>query len=181
MGLNVGYLTSDRTSAGDNVYTPFYAIDPIVKYLPKDKIIWCPFDERWSAYVQSLQEYGFKVIRSSINDGQDFFNYEPEKWDIIISNPPFSLKDKILERCYKFNKPFMLLLPLPSLQGIKRHKLFKDGLELLVFDKRINYHTNENFDNVTNGNHFASVYFCRNILPEKLILEELNVYERKLK
>lgn len=25
MGMNVGYLTANRTSAGDEVYTPFYS------------------------------------------------------------------------------------------------------------------------------------------------------------
>ena len=31
------------------------------------------------------------------------------------------------------------------------------------------------------GNLFASAYFCREILPKDLILEELRKYERKLK
>lgn len=179
MGMNIGYLTSDRTSNGDNVYTPFYAVEPLLKYIPKDKIIWCPFDEDWSAFVVMLKEHGYTVVNSSIINGQDFFNYEPEKWDIIISNPPFSLKDKILERCYSFNKPFALLLPLPTLQGVKRYEFFKNGLELIVFNKRINYHTTSK-EKITKGNHFASFYFCKDLLPDKLIFEELNEYERKL-
>lgn len=28
----------------DECYTPVYGVLPIIKYLPKDKTIWCPFD-----------------------------------------------------------------------------------------------------------------------------------------
>ncbi len=52
MAINIGYLTADRTSAGDEVYTPFYAVEPLSEFIPKDKIIWCPFDEEWSAFYQ---------------------------------------------------------------------------------------------------------------------------------
>ena len=67
-----------------------------------------------------------------------------------------------------------------SLQGQKRYKLFKQGIELLAFDKRVDYHTNGNYQCTTKGNHFASAYYCKDILPEKLILEELTKFERPL-
>lgn len=137
--LNTGYLTSNRKD--NELYTPFYAVDQISKYLPKDKIIWCPFDEEWSAFYVHLKELGYKVIRSSLSDGQDFFKYEPDKWDIVVSNPPFSLKDKVLECLYSFQKPFAILLPLNSLQGKTRYKYFSGGgVQLLSFDARICYH-----------------------------------------
>ena len=52
MPINIGYLTSDRTASGDEIFTPFYAVEPLLKYVPKDKVIWMPFDEEWSAYYQ---------------------------------------------------------------------------------------------------------------------------------
>lgn len=125
MALNVGYLTSDKED--NELYTPYYAVDRIVKYLPKGKIIWLPFDEEWSAFYRRFTELGYRVVRSSLSEGQDFFEYEPEHWDLIVSNPPFSIKDKVLERLYSFNKPFAVLLPLNSLQGKTRYKYFKDG------------------------------------------------------
>ena len=121
------------------------------------------------------------MIRSSLAEGQDFFTYEPKQWDIVVSNPPFSLKDKVLKRLNDLNKPFAILLPLNSLQGEKRYNwCFKNGIQLLAFDRRIDYHTNFNFNTYTKGNHFASAYFCRDILPKDLILEELIKYERPL-
>ena len=156
-------------------------MEPLLKYLPKDKIIWCPFDEEWSAFYQMLKESGFNVVRSSLDEGQDFFSYEPEEWDIVVSNPPFSLKDKILKRLNDLNKPFAILLPLNSLQGEKRYNwCFKNGIQQLAFNRRIDYHTNFNFNTYTKGNHFASAYFCRDILPKDLILEDLIKYERPL-
>ena len=72
MALNKAYLESDRTISGDEVYTPFYAVEPLFEFVPKDKVIWCPFDEEWSAYYQMFTEKGYKVIRSSITEGKDF-------------------------------------------------------------------------------------------------------------
>lgn len=179
---NEGYLKAGRNEASDNVFTPFYAVEPLLKYLSKDKVIWCPFDEEWSAYYQLFKENGYNVIRSSIEEGQNFFEYEPqEHWDIIISNPPFSKKDNVLKRLYSFKKPFAILLPLTSLQGGKRYNFFKYGIQLLAFDKRINYHTRNNFFDYRRGNHFASAYFCKDFLPNDLILEELKEYHRSLK
>ena len=67
MAINIGYLTSDRKN--DELYTPFYAVDPIVKYLPKDKTVWLPFDEEWSAYYQTLKNQDIPVTHSSLRGG----------------------------------------------------------------------------------------------------------------
>lgn len=123
---------------------------------------------------------GYEVVRSHIDDGQDFFTYEPEEYDIIVSNPPFSIKDKILQRLYELNKPFAILLPLNSLQGKSRYKYFKNGIQLLSFDQRVGYHNQNNMDTPVEGSPFATAYFCRDILPRDLIVEELKKYEKPL-
>lgn len=178
MGNNIGYLQSDRKN--NELYTPMYAVDPIIKYLSRDKVIWCPFDEEWSAFNVRLKEENFKVIRSSLSEGKDFFEYEPDNWDLIVSNPPFSIKDKVLERLYSLSKPFAILLPLNSLQGQTRYKYFRGGVQLLSFDKRICYHDSSHMDCVVPGSPFASAYFCRNLLPKDLIVERLELYNRSL-
>ena len=180
MAINIGYLTANRTSAGDEVYTPYYAVEPLTEFLPKDKVIWCPFDEEWSAYYRLLSEKGYTVVRSSLKEGQDFFTYEPEKWDILVSNPPFSKKDNVLQRAFSFGKPFALLLPVNNIQGKRRYRIFRNRIQMLVFDGRVDYHTRKNMQETTKGNHFGSAYFCRDLLPTKLELRQLNKYERPL-
>ena len=178
MALNIGYLQSDKEN--NELYTPLYAVDPILKYIPKDKIIWCPFDEEWSAFYRRLKEEGYNVVRSSLKDGHDFFTYGPEKWDMIVSNPPFSSKDKVLERLYSFKKPFAILLPLNSLQGKTRFKFFTQGIQLLSFDSRISFHKPDSMNIVIKGSPFATAYFCKDLLPRDLIVEELKFYEKSL-
>ncbi len=93
----------------DECYTPDYGVKPILKFIPKDAIIWCPFDTKDSEFVKQISKQN-KVVFSHIDEGKDFFNYEPEKWDIIISNPPFTNKKLFFQRALEFKKPFALII-----------------------------------------------------------------------
>ena len=63
MPLNKGYLQFNRTSSGDEMYTPHYAIDPLLEFLTdKSKTIWCPFDLEWSAFVQTFKRGGMRLF-----------------------------------------------------------------------------------------------------------------------
>lgn len=155
----------------DECYTPKYGVIPILEFLPKNKIIWCPFDTEESQYVKTLKENGYNVIYSHINDGKDFYKYEPDNWDMLVSNPPFTGKRKIVERTLSFNKPFALLLPLTWLNDSAPKQLFKDkDLQLLMFDKRIKFINNEKIENKIT---FSSAYYCWNLLPKQIIMKEL--------
>ena len=98
------------SNGSDEKYTPRYAVLPIIKYLSQKARVWCPFDTEHSEFVLALKEHKFKVVHSHICTGQDFFEYEPERWDVIVSNPPFSNKLAVFERCLGFGKPFALLM-----------------------------------------------------------------------
>ena len=176
MPNNIGYLTAKTDKASDEVYTPVYAVQPIIKYLKlfnPNAVIWCPFDKEYSNYVKEFIKAGFKVIFSHIDDGKNFFYYEPEEnYDIIISNPPFSQKDNVLKRLYELNKPYAMLLPVPTLQGQARFPYMKD-IQYLGFDKRINYYKDLAMTKTQDGVSFGSCYLCRNFLPRDLIIEEL--------
>ena len=98
------------------------------------------FDTDNSEFVLALKEHGFKVVHSHIMTGQDFFKYEPEHWDIIVSNPPFGNKMEIFERCLSFGKPFALLMSNMWLNDTAPCRLFEDKeLQLLLFDRRVQY------------------------------------------
>jgi len=152
----------------DECYTPEYWVKPIIKYIPKWKIIWCPFDKENSNFVKLLIQAWYKVISSHIDYWQDFYTYEPKNWDIIVSNPPFTKKKEIFERALSFWKPFALLMTLTWLNDSWPKKVFKDyDLQLLMFDKRIEYSWNKKIT-------FSSAYYCYNLLPKQIIMEELN-------
>lgn len=59
MPPNKGFLTAKRTPESDECLTPHYAVDPLLEFLiDKSKIIWCPFDKEYSAFVQVLTRGG---------------------------------------------------------------------------------------------------------------------------
>ena len=136
-------------------------------------IIWCPFDKEFSYYVKTLSQIPYaKVIYSHIDNGENFFYYEPDNYHIIISNPPFSQKDNILKRLDELNKPYAMLLPIPTLQGQGRFPYLKN-IQYLGFDKRINYYKDISMTKTQDGVSFGSCYLCKKFLPKDLIIEEL--------
>jgi hypothetical protein len=183
-------------SAGnkDEYYTPRYAVEPIVEYLKtknvlatlgfprnvlvtlgfprsvvRKPVIWCPFDTEESEYVKVLTEEGYEVIHSHISEGKDFYEYEPENWDIIISNPPFTKKRQIFERALSFNKPFALLAPMTWLNDSAPKQLFREReLELLLFEKRV--HFSQPNGTVDKRTTFSSGYYCWDFLPKQIVM-----------
>lgn len=158
--------------SNDECMTPDYGVKPILKYLPKDKVIWCPFDKDDSEFVKILTSEGFKVTYSHVDNGQDFYTYEPQKWDIIVSNPPFTNKRKIFERALSFNKPFALLMSNTWLNDSAPKQLFADKqLQLLMFEERMKF---INHGVIQNKITFSSSYYCYNLLPKDIIMEKLH-------
>ena len=154
----------------DELYTPKYAIKPLLKYLPKNVIIWECTDFGSSNITKVLKESGYTVISTNKKDF-DFLNDMSDfDFDMIITNPPYSLKDEFLQKCYEYGKPFCLLLPITSLEGIERGKMFRNhGIELLVLDRRCNFI----YENAKKSNWFNTSWFCHKVLSDKLIFEHL--------
>lgn len=160
----------------DEMYTPKYAVIPLLKYINPDWIVWCPFDKEESEFVKEISKTN-KVIYSHIEYGQDFYTYEPnEHWDCIISNPPFSNKRQIFERALSFNKPMALLMSNTWLNDKYSKWVFyeaKRDMQLLMFDKRIKFIDTEG--NVENKITFSSSFYCSDFLPRDIIIKELYV------
>lgn len=161
--------------SNDECMTPDYGVVPILKYIPQDAIIWCSFDKEDSEFVKQIREMGNKVIATHIDNGQDFYTYEPtEHWDCIISNPPFTNKRHIFERALSFNKPFALIMSNTWLNDSAPKQLFKNkDLQLLMFDKRMKFKNNGEIQNKIT---FSSSYYCWNFLPKQIIMEELKIH-----
>jgi len=155
------WLKRKSFSKNDELYTPPILVKPILKYAKG--VIWCPFDTENSEFVIQLKQNGHKVIYSHICYGQDFLEYEPtEHYDMIISNCPFSIKLQVLDRLYKLNKPFAIILGLPILNYQVIGNFFLDKeLQLLIVDKKVSF----------NGKtaSFNNSYFCYKMLPRDII------------
>ena len=161
----------------DECYTPAYAVIPLLKYLQpfKGKKIWCPFDTAESEYVKILTAAGHKVIYSHKDDGQNFYDFDDglfakplPDFDLIVSNPPFHNKAKLVEKIIAMGKPFALLLPMTWINDSAPFRLFaRGGVEIMLFDKRVR------FKNCGNQPSFGVGYYCCGILPEKIVWEAL--------
>ena len=168
----INYIKKEKF---DDIYTPSYAIKPLLKYIPRNITVWECCDFGKSEITRLLKEHGCEVI--STDKEENFFEYIPDKhFDMIITNPPYSLKDEFIKKCYEWGKPFALLLPITSLEGKFRGSLFrKYGIEVMVFDGRVQFMENmvENYGKKKSGNWFNTSWFYWNVLPKQLIFEEL--------
>lgn len=129
----------------DDLYTPGKAVDPILHlimegFFPRKPILWEPCDNGTSLISKIAREKSYKVVSTCIPEF-DFLTDIPDfKFDMVITNPPYSLKNQFLEKCYKIGKPFALLLPLTTLEGKFRGNLFRlHGISLLVLDQRLDF------------------------------------------
>lgn len=145
----------------DDYMTPKSAWENIKDYIPKDKVIWEAFygDGKSGEY---LTELGFNVIHEKI----DFF--ENDLGDIIVSNPPFSDKNKTMNRLKELDKPFIILLPQPAINTTSIRELFKDELQIIIPRKRIQFIKNGN--ELQNKCNFDCFYYCYKIGLERDII-----------
>ena len=161
-------------SAGknDECYTPAYAVQPILEYIPKDAVVWCPFDTVDSEFVKLISQQNI-VTCSHLDEGLDFFDYEPVEWDIIVSNPPFTNKRAFFQRALDLGKPFALLMANTWLNDRAPMQLFEErGLQLLLLDRRTEF-VQPNAA-VSGKITFSSSYFCCDLLPRDIIIKTID-------
>ena len=163
-----------KQSNTDEWYTPREAVEIIVPYLEARGYhhILCPFDTEDSQFVQVLGGRGFDVAYSHISTGEDFFEIDNlGDYDAIVSNPPFSKRQKILERLFESGVPFAMILNFNGLFDSKaRWELFrKNDFELLIPKGRIHFFNEKREGNSPN---FQSVYVCRGMGSKQIIFME---------
>jgi hypothetical protein len=148
------------------------ALQPLMRYIdPKWRIWECACGDDKNPLLDCMgYDYGRSVVGTDIRGygGKDFLTTEPEGgWDCIVTNPPYSIKDAWIERCYALGKPFALLLPLTALEGRKRQALFKQhGIDLLILPKRVDFTTP---NGTVGGSWFPVAWFTWKLLPERLV------------
>lgn len=144
----------------DEYYTPKYVWEDIKEYIPKNKIIWEAFRGDGKS-ADNLKEMGFTVECYD----EDFF--DNNHGEIIITNPPFSIKKAVLKQLKDLDKPFIILCPSSMLNTQYMRNTFKDKIQVIIPKKRINFiHEGE----VTKGCNFDCLYYCYKMeLPKDIV------------
>ena len=143
----------------DNYNTPIEAFELLFQFIPRDKIVWSPFYNDGNLNMP-------KDIKC-IHTDNDFFQYEPDTYDMIVDNPPYSRKKEIFERCEKLGAPYALLVPFDSLERQYLNETMKTrDVTVVIPRKRYKYNDNK----VTMP--FKSVWVCIGFgLKRQLIFE----------
>ena len=102
----INYMQQEKN---DELYTPTEAILPILKYLDHNKIYWECTDFGESNITKVLKENGFKVINTSKKEIDFLKDKANFNFDVIITNPPYSLKNEFLKKCYEYQKTIYVI------------------------------------------------------------------------
>lgn len=171
----MGFSQQVKTSInGDEYYTPQNAVDMILPYIIRRgyKNIWCPFDKEESKFVQTFKSHDLNVVYGHIETGQDFFDYSEPLGDIVVSNPPFSKRDRIFEKLYEWDIPFALIMNFNGLfDSKKRADIFRDHrVEMLVPKGRMKFVHKEK--GLLNSPNFQSIYVCNHLLDDQIVFDD---------
>jgi len=151
----------------DDYMTPKSAWENIQQFIPKDKVIWEAFYGDGQSGM-NLRDMGFEVIHEPI----DFF--EHNVGDIIVSNPPFSMGNKIMHRLKELDKPFILIMPSSKINtAYMRNNFMNCGLQVIIPKKRIQFIKTDSdgkrIENLKNSCNFDCLYYCYKInLPNDI-------------
>jgi hypothetical protein len=154
-----------KHGSSNDFQTPPLVLDYLIPYIPAfiSKIWECASGKGFLS--NKFIEIGYNVISTDILTGTDFLTCTPPEYDMIVTNPPYTIKGEFLERCYELGKPFALLLPFATLETPKRQGLFrKNGLQIIFLPKRVNFFTPSGKGT---GSWFATAWFTNGLNLEK--------------
>jgi len=137
----------NKVSAMDVCQTPPHALEPLYPYLPKDWVIWESAAGPEELLATELRKRGYSVHATDLLYGEcyNYFSYQSPKYDVEITNMPFSIKYKWLEKAFEYNKPFALLAPYETTAAAAFKSLFEryNGkpwqIEKLTPERRLNF------------------------------------------
>ena len=146
----------------DDYNTPKIVFKSIAHLIPNDKIIWESFYGNGDS-GKFLKELGFEVQSKDV----DFFDDQSFEYDILISNPPYSIKAKVFKKLSEIDKPFMMLVPVATITKQYLKKYFKDKIQLVIPEKRIQFIKN---GVQNNRNYFDTIWICYKMNFDKDII-----------
>lgn len=166
-------IINNITNSGysDEWYTDQDTVDKCLELLSakSNSIIMCPFDSGDSLFVKTLLNKGYQVIYNI-----DDYLTNDYKYDYLVTNPPFSIKDLVIEKVFESKKRSVLILPLDSLGGVKRHSLYQkyEYPHIYIPTRRINYYDKD--WKKREGSNFHSVIMTFNHGEKSKVVWESN-------
>lgn len=122
--------------------------------------------------VNYMIEQGYDVTGTDILQGFDFIDplCPKPRHDLIIENPPYSIKDKFISRCYEIGKPWALLLPISAMGEQERVRMYKKyGIQVFLPKARIEFITPNGTEG---GGWFYAAWFCSGFgFPQDIMYE----------
>ena len=91
--MSLFHNNGNGNKKNDEFYTYKKDWEAIQEYIPKDKKVWEPFSN-----VENLEgpQYLKEITQELVMASGDFFQHESPLGDVVVSNPPFSIKKDIL-------------------------------------------------------------------------------------
>lgn len=148
--------TPDTFQPRDGFQTPAYAVDLLTPFIAAVHEHWGYISHAnfriWECaagdgfITKALRGYGYDVVESDIRERPgcrplNFLTDEPLFCGLIVTNPPYSLKDVFIARAIELNLPFMFLIPGDYAKKTTINPVRFQGAKKIVPDSRINYLT----------------------------------------
>lgn len=147
-GKNFSKNNQGQRRAGDFYQTPYSMTEHLVQWLKKrtrriNTVLEPACGEMAVVNVLMRHDELFKTwIYYDLDDGVNFLE-ETDKYDWIITNPPFTLSTEFIDKCKRVaKKGFALLMPIEYLHGKERYeKFYKEAngfplTNVIVFTRR---------------------------------------------
>jgi hypothetical protein len=125
----------------DVCYTPPWALWAIVDVLPPNSVVWelcCGADYLGDA----LRYLGHTVISTDIATGTDMFSTPtPPGVQYIITNPPYSIKRRVIMHLLSRGVPWALLVPYDTTASVMVRRAFGTlvSMERTYLEGRVNF------------------------------------------
>jgi hypothetical protein len=187
--------TPNESQVRDSFWTPNYATDLLIPFLDVSFPVWeCAAGS--GRMTNRFLYHGFKVFSSEISETNCFkqanflsdpipstFELGNKRNFAIVTNPPYSLKEKFYNRCLYYAVPFALLIPADYSGWII--EAVKGGAEKIIPTRRIDYITPSVLEIVFKGQLKRLIeletkvkYKKFNLIPDKIIEEYRNKVDK---
>ena len=162
------HSSKTKMKQDDEYYTQPSTWELVLPYINRIDVLYEPFYGQGHT-LKFFNENKYCMIGTK---DADFFTNEKDlrDCDVVVSNPPFTKKYPIMKKLVDCKKPFILILPLSSINTLSFRKCFNNEMKdvsIMIPKGRIKFIQS---GSVKKSPSFESCFVCWKIdLPQKLI------------